>query len=294
MVGKKSMKEKIADAIIYFCLSVLGILTLLPVVNILALSFSDSVKASSGLVTVYPLGFNVEPYKMILKDKALLTAVGVSLKRCSISLVLGLFLTVMVSYPLSKGKRQFPLRNFYMWFILITMMFPPNIVPLYLTVRGLDLIGSIWALVLPGAVGQFFIILVVNYFRSLPKSLDESASIDGASPWRRLFQIYIPLSKPIIATIALFSLVYSWNAYLDGLIYSIRTEDYPLQTYIQQLVVTINPGTMNVEDIKRTLAVSSRNLSAAKIVVTMLPIMVVYPFLQRYFISGIMLGAVKE
>ena len=174
------------------------------------------------------------------------------------------------------------------------MLIPPNIVPLFFWGRDLGLLGSIWALVLPAAVGQFFIILTLNFFRSLPQELDESASIDGAGPWRRLLTICLPLSKPIIATIALFIVVGNWNAYFDGLIFSIRMEDYPLQTYIQQLVVTINPGIRDLEQIKQMVGVSNRSLNAAKMVVTMIPIVIVYPFLQKYFISGMMIGAVKE
>jgi len=294
MVKSKSFSDRVVDIIIYLILGLLTIVTLIPLLNVLAVSLSDSTKASSGLVTVYPLGFTLEPYKTIINDGALLQAVSVSVQRVVISIFLVLILTVLASYPLSKDRKEFWLRDVYMWIVLITMMFPPNIIPLYLTVRNLNLIGKIWSLVLPGAVGQFYIILMVNYFRGIPKELEESARIDGANPWRIVFQIFIPLSKPIVATILLFIIVFNWNSYFDGLIYAVKTQDYPLQTYVQQLVVNINPNVTDLEDIKKLLAVSNRSLNAAKIVVTMIPIIIVYPFLQRYFITGIMLGSVKE
>lgn len=294
MINSKSIYDRCVDVIIVVILGLLTILTLIPLLNVLAVSLSDPVKASSGLVTIYPLGFNLEPYKAILKDKALLSAVWISVQRVVYSVFIVMILTVLASYPLSKDKKDFKLRDFYMWIVLITMLFPPNIVPLFFTVRELGLIGKIWALVLPGAIGQFYIILMINFFRGIPKELEESAKLDGANPWRVLFQIYIPLSKPIIATILLFIVVFNWNSYFDGLIYAVNTEDYPLQTYVQQLVVNINPNITDIEQVKKFLTVSNRGLNAAKIVVTMIPIILVYPSLQRYFINGIMLGAVKE
>jgi ABC-type glycerol-3-phosphate transport system permease component len=290
----RTRKDFVINAIIYTVLSLLALSTIVPLLNIVAVSLSDSAKAAAGLVTVYPLGFDLSTYRMIFQDDALITAAVVSAKRVALALALHLTLVILASYPLSKTARAFPGRNVYMWIIVITMLFPPNIVPLFFTVRDLGLLGSIWALVLPAAVGQFFIILTLNFFRSLPQELDESASIDGAGPWRRILTICLPLSKPIIATIALFIVVGNWNAYFDGLIFSIRMEDYPLQTYIQQLVVTINPGIRDLEQIKQMVGVSNRSLNAAKMVVTMIPIVIVYPFLQKYFISGMMIGAVKE
>jgi putative aldouronate transport system permease protein len=297
MITKRTRQDVVIDTAIYIFMGILAISTLLPLFNVFAISFSNSAKAAAGFVTVYPIGFNVEAYKMVLHDKALITAATVSIERVGLSLVINMILTLLVSYPLCKDKRTFPLRNVYMWIVLGTMLFPPNIVPLFFTVKNLHMLGTIWSLVLPGAVSQFFIILMFNYFKGIPVELDESASIDGASPWRRLFQIYVPLSKPIIATIALFTLVFSWNAYFDGLIYAINTSDYPLQTYVQQLVVQIVPqsgGIMTKDQAEMMSKISNRTLNAAKIVITMVPIIVIYPFMQKYFISGIMLGSVKE
>ncbi|WP_308636241.1 carbohydrate ABC transporter permease [Paenibacillus silvisoli] len=284
----------LVNTIIYAILTLLAVITLIPLLNIFSISLSNSAKATAGLVTVYPLGLSFETYEQIFKDSAILTAAGVSFKRVVLSLVLSMVLTVLAAYPLSRNKKVFRSRGIYMWIVIGTMLFGPSIIPLFFTVKDTHMLGTIWALVIPGAVAQFNIILMLNYFRNIPSELEESASIDGAGPWRRLLQIYVPLSMPIMATIALFVIVGNWNAYYDGLIFSMTTDDFPLQTYIQQLVVSFDTTIRDMEQVKSLLAVSNRSLTAAKLVITMIPILIVYPFMQKYFISGIMLGSVKE
>lgn len=284
----------VADTLIWGVLAVAALLSLLPVLNTIAISFSKNSLASAGVVTVYPLGFTLESYRRILDESAFFNAFRVSVERVVLNTTLAFFVAVFAAYPLSKEKKEFPARKIYVWLLVFTMMFYPALIPWYLNIRNLRLTGTIWALVLPGAVSQFLIIMVINYFRSIPKALDESASIDGAGPWYKLFRIYLPLSTPVIATIILFLVVWNWNAFFDGLILMNRTEQYPLQTYIQQLVISVNPNLQDPAKIQKLALVSQRTLNAAKIVVTMLPILVLYPFLQRYFIKGIMLGSVKE
>jgi ABC-type glycerol-3-phosphate transport system permease component len=287
-------KDRVVDTIIYIILIVLAVITLVPLLNILAISLSDSAKVSAGLVTVYPIGFNLKTFEKIFQDPAILTAAGVSLKRVVLGLLTSMSVTILAAYPLSKSNKDFKARGFYMWTVIATMLFGPSIMPMFLTIKDLNMLGTIWALVLPGAVAQFHIILMLNYFRHIPSELEESASIDGAGPWRRLLQIYLPLSTPILATITLFVAVGNWNAYFDGLIYSLRTEDYPLQTYVQQLVVKFDTTIRDIEQVRNLVAISNRSLTAAKLVITMIPVILVYPFLQKYFISGIMLGSMKE
>lgn len=296
MVRSRTYKDRIADILIYAAVAMIALLSLLPIINTVAISLSNSSKAAAGIVTFYPLGFNLESYKNILQEKAFFNSFLISVQRVTYSTILVFFVAVITAYPLSKSTTEFKLRNVYMWLIVFTMMFAAPLIPFYLTVKGLQLRGSIWALVLPGVVNQYLIILVMNYFKSLPKELDECASIDGAGPWLKLFRIYIPLSKPILATIVLFNIVFHWNAFFDGLIFMNRVEQYPLQTYIQQLVVMIKPSEITDSEALKNLAnmVSTRTLNAAKIVITMLPILALYPFMQNYFISGIMLGSVKE
>jgi putative aldouronate transport system permease protein len=199
-----------------------------------------------------------------------------------------------MAYPLSKSSKDFRGRNVFMWILIFTMLFNGGLIPWYQTIRSLHLINSIWALVLGGSVPVFNVILVVNFFRSLPKELEEAALLDGTGPWRMLFQIYLPLAVPVLSTITLFSVVYHWNEFFNGLILTTRQERFPLQTYIQQMVVVINTTNMTEDQYKRMSELSNQTLNAAKIFIAMIPILLVYPFAQRYFISGIMLGSVKE
>jgi ABC-type glycerol-3-phosphate transport system permease component len=153
---------------------------------------------------------------------------------------------------------------------------------------------TLWALVLPGAVPVFNVVLLMNFFRNLPKELSDAGHIDGAGPWYMMVKVYVPLSLPALATITLFSVVGHWNSFFDGMIFMRSTEHYPLQTYIQQLVVQLNLADLDSTQAELLQKVSDKTLNAAKIVVSMVPILVVYPFLQKYFIHGIMLGSVKE
>ncbi|HZG75795.1 MAG TPA: carbohydrate ABC transporter permease, partial [Paenibacillus sp.] len=168
-------------------------------------------------------------------------------------------------------------------------------IPWYMVIQKLGLMDSIWALVLPGAVPIFNVILLMNFFRSLPKELEEAGVMDGAGPWYMLVRIFLPVSLPALATVTLFTIVGHWNSFFDGLILINSPEKLPLQTYIQTLVVEMsNLNLMNPEDIQRMEEISNRTMNAAKIVVAMIPILLVYPFLQRYFIHGIVMGSVKE
>ena len=172
-------------------------------------------------------------------------------------------------------------------------------IPSYLVVRYLGLINSVWALILPGAVPIGSVILVMNFFRSVPKSLEESALLDGANPWQILTRIYIPISLPSLATVSLFSIVGSWNDFFGGLIYITKVENYPLMTYIQSLSVNIaetlqKAGGMSTQQLQALLSVSNRNLNAAKIVVAIVPLLVIYPFLQKYFVQGIVKREMNE
>ena len=203
------VKNKIIDILIYIILFVVALSSLLPIINAVAVSFSDSSKAAAGMVTFYPLGFNIESYKQILDDQAFFRALWISVKRVSLSTILVFIIGILTAYPLSREKKEFKWRGIYVWAIVFTMLFKASLIPKYMAFSSMGLLGSIWVLVLPGAVSHFLIILILNFFRSIPKELDECASLDGAGPWKRLFLIYLPLSKPIIATVILFNVVWS-------------------------------------------------------------------------------------
>jgi putative aldouronate transport system permease protein len=201
----------------------------------------------------------------------------------------------MMAYPLSKEKRAFKSRNVYMWIVVFTMLFSGGLIPWYMTIQKLGLLNSIWALVLPGAVPVFNVILLMNFFRGVPKELEEAAFMDGAGPWYIMLNIFVPISKPSIATVTLFNIVGNWNAFFDGLVLMNKAKNYPLQTYIQQLV--LNNEILSVVDFQRLqemMQVSNRTYNAAKIFVSMVPLLLIYPFLQKYFVTGITLGSLKE
>ncbi|SFD48988.1 multiple sugar transport system permease protein/putative aldouronate transport system permease protein [Paenibacillus catalpae] len=294
MVRTRSFGSISADVCIYFLLGLVTLSTLYPLWYTVAVSFSDSSAVAGGFVTWWPVDFNLAAYHEIVSDHKFYKAFLVSIERVLLGTTISFVITLLMAYPLSKENSLFPGRNIIMWFLVVIMLFNSGLIPWYMTIKSYGMLDSIWALVLPYAVPVFNIILVINYFRGLPKELEEAGLVDGAGPWYLLLNIYLPLSVPVMATVTLFSIVFHWNAFFDGLILMNRPEHYPLQSYVQQLVVNINTTDISSEGLKSLSLLSNKTLNAAKIVVTMLPVLVIYPFLQRYFVHGITLGAVKE
>jgi len=294
MVKNRTLFSRTADGIIIALLVLSSILCIFPIWYTIAVSFSDKAAVAGGLVTWLPVDFTLSSYKKILQEQAFFTAFGVSIQRVILGGILNFVICVLMAYPLSRQSYQFRYRNAYMWFLVFTMLFSGGLIPWFMTIKSYGLLDTIWALVLPGAVPVFNVILLVNFFRSTPKDLDEAGMMDGAGPWYMLLKVYLPLSVPVLATITLFSIVMHWNSFFDGLILMNKQEHYPLQTYIQQLVVQINTDNMTTEELRQMAQLSNKTLNAAKIVISMIPILIVYPFLQRFFIHGIMLGSVKE
>jgi putative aldouronate transport system permease protein len=202
-------------------------------------------------------------------------------------------LTILIAYPLSKEKRSFRFRNLYAWFFVITMLFNGGLIPWYMTIKTTGIIDTFWALILPGAVPVFNVILMLNFFKSLPPELDESALMDGASPWQTLWKIALPLSAPAVATLTLFCIVTHWNSWFDGLTLMNNPQNYPLQSYLQTVIINKDITLMTSLDAATLSSVSERTAKAAQAFVAALPVLMVYPFLQKYFAEGIMLGSVK-
>ncbi|WP_100405737.1 carbohydrate ABC transporter permease [Bacillus solitudinis] len=296
MVRDKTLGSKIFDVTLICILIAIAITCILPLWYTLALSFSTKSAAAAGQVVLWPVGFNFNSYAQLLNDGQFFQSFWISIKRVALGAALNFIIVPLMAYPLSKTTRDFKFRNFLMWTLIFTMLFNGGLIPLYLTIKNLGLMNSIWSLVLVGGAQTivFNIILTINFFRNLPKSLEEAALVDGAGPWYILFKLYIPLSVPVLATITLFSIVYHWNEFLYGLIFMTREEFYPVQTYIQQMTVAVDPSSMTEEQYKRMSELSNRTLDAAKLFIAMVPVLVVYPFLQRFFIHGITLGSVKE
>ena len=270
------------------------ILCLLPILHTLALSLSDRASATAGLVGLLPVNFTTAAYEAIVKDRQFFVSLGNSVLRVLIGVPINVLFCIIMGYPLSKTQKQFPQRNKYMWFMVFTMLFSGGMIPSYILIVELGLLDSIWSLILPSAVGSYNVILLMNYFRSLPSELEEAARIDGAGPLHIMWKIYVPLAMPCIATIALFTFVGHWNSWFDGAIYINSWDKLPLQTYIQQIVMESNVNSsLSPEEQAMLAQVSGKSFNAAKVFVTMLPLMLVYPFVQRHFVKGIVLGSVK-
>lgn len=295
MIRNKTLGSRIFDIINIIILGLLAFSCFYPLWYTLCVSISDKAAANAGLVTFYPIGFSLASYKEIMGDKLFFNSFWISIQRTVLGTGLSLFVTVLMAYPLSRSTRDFKARNIFMWILVFCMLFNGGLIPWYMTVQKYKLINSIWALVLGGGLPIFNVILVMNFFKSLPKDLEEAAIVDGAGPWRILFQIFIPCSIPVIATIALFISVYHWNEFFNGLVLMDTSDRYPLTTYIRQMVINIPSGTnLTPEQYKKLSELSNRTLNAAKVFIAMVPMLVVYPFLQKYFVTGIMIGAVKE
>lgn len=294
MIEQKTLGTKIFDILNMLILISITLLCLVPLWYVLMVSLSEKSAVNAGAVTFWPIGFNLLSYEKILGETAFFISFWVSVKRVVLGTLIGVGITLLTAYPLSKTSRQLPHRNAYMWILVFCMLFNGGIIPWYITVRSYGLIDSIWGLVFAGSLPVFNVILIVNFFRNLPSALEEAAYVDGAGPWRIFLQIYIPLSGPVIATITLFTMVGHWNEFFQGLVLNTKQSSYPLQTYIQQLVVNLDLTRMNTEEIKLSSQFNNKSLNAAKVFIAMVPVLIVYPFLQKYFISGITLGSVKE
>jgi len=288
------MSRKLFVAANYTFLALLSLLCLLPLIHMFALSLSSGSAASAGQVGLWPVEFNVASYQNILAKPEYGAAFLISVERLLLGTAISLFLTIITAYPLAKETYAFQFRTFYAWFFVFTILFGGGLVPWYMTIRQLGLMDTIWALVLPGALVVFNVILLLNFYRGLPKELDESARMDGAGHFRVLWSIIVPLSKPALATVGLFTMVSHWNNWFDGLILMNRPENYPLQTFLQTIVIKRDMRFMSSEDAELLRLISDRTSAAAQIFVASLPILLVYPFLQRFFIKGIVLGSVKE
>lgn len=297
MVENRSIPSRIRIVIIYLIIILLGLACLFPLLNILAISFSSSAAVSANRVGIVPKGFTLTAYEKILSDGQFWKSFVISVIRVLLALALNLFVTVPMAYAMTRTKKEFRSRNIYMNLLIFAMLFNGGMIPTYILVRNLGLLNTIWSLVLPGALPVFNVILLMNFFLGIPKSLEEAAFMDGANPFQVLLKIMIPCAKPCLATVSLFSIVGSWNDFFSGLIYMQKVENYPIMTYIQSLNVDIQEllkSGATSTSLEKVTELSNRNLNAAKIVVAVIPLLLIYPILQKYLITGMVMGSVKE
>ncbi len=292
------IKPSLSRVIFQICnvtiLSMAALLCLLPILHVLALSLSSAEQAAKGLVGIWPVDFTWRSYEYVAQRSDFWQAFQVSFMRIAIALPLTLIVTVMTAYPLSRSSRKFRGRMIYVSLLIIPMLFGGGLIPWFLTMKAVGMTGTIWGLVIPGLVVPYYCILLLNFFRELPDEMEEAALIDGAGPMGVLFKVFIPTSTPVLATISLFIIVSTWNEWFQAIILMSFPEQYPLQTFLRSILappVLIN--TTSVEDLEQLREISDRTLKAAQIFISMIPVLVVYPFLQKYFTKGIVLGSVK-
>lgn len=282
---KKRKKIDIVAVFIYVFLTILAFITVFPVLNLIGVSFSEASVANN--VVLFPNKLTFDSYKYVFSKSNINRSFAISILRTFVGTTLQTFITIITAYPLSK---KFKGRTFYAWFFFIGMIFDGGIIPFYMIVKSVGLLNSFASLVVPSMVQVFNIILLTNFYKQIPTEIEESAKIDGAGTITILFKIMIPLAMPAIAASAVFCIVGHWNAWLDGVMFINLPENYPLQTYIQSVITGGNvvSGSGTISE-----TISSTTTNAALIVSAMLPMLIIYPFLQKYFEKGIALGGVK-
>lgn len=292
----KTRANRIFHFVNIFILAVVSFLCVLPFINLLAISFSDSAAVAAGAVGFTPVDFTLSAYEYALKGGKFIRALFISFERVFLGVGLNLILMVLTAYPLSKTRKKVAGRNIYMVYFVITMLVSGGMIPTYLVVTGLGLKDTIWALILPGALPVYNMVILMNFMRGIPEEIEEAAAIDGASPFQILTRVLLPILKPALATVGLFCIVTHWNDWFSGMIYMNNPDNYPLQTYLQSLLQNFEQllRTQSSQDIQALLAqMDARTGRAAQLFLGAIPVMVIYPFLQKYFTKGLVLGSVK-
>lgn len=298
MVKDNSLSSKGLDVAVHLTMLVVLGITLFPVLHVIATSLSHPTEIMARNVIVLPKRFTIDAYITIFSDITLPRAFLNSVIITTMGTAINIFLTVCTAYPLSKG--HMPLRGFYLFFILITMFFSGGLIPNFLLINSLGMYNTYWALTLPTAISSFNLIVMMSFFKNFPSELEEAAKLDGASEIKILFRIVIPLSMAAVATISLFYAVGHWNSFFEALIY-LRDEDkYPLQMILREIVIQntmvdqlIAQGRLREAEKMLENSVNTESIKYATLVVTMIPMMIIYPFVQRHFVKGVMIGSLK-
>jgi putative aldouronate transport system permease protein len=271
------------------------LICIVPVWTLFCYSLSSSAAVSGRQVSFWPVDFTLAAYRMVMKNTRFWQALLVTLERIALGLPLSMALIILAAYPLSKSVRVFKARKYYVWVFIFAMLFSGGLIPGYILITRLGFIDTIYALILPGALPIFNVVLMMNFFRTIPDEIEEAARIDGAGQWNILIRIVLPLSGPSLATICLFVLLGHWNSWFDGILFMNRLEHYPLQSYLQTIIVDAMQlmRNININDMMLLFQVNNDNLRAAQIFISMIPVLCIYPFIQRYFTTGIVMGSVK-
>jgi putative aldouronate transport system permease protein len=291
--NRRTTSEYIFDNVNLLIMLFICAITVYPIWYVVVNSLNDGVDAMRGGIYWWPREFTLANYKAVFETPGIVTSFGVTIAKTVIGTITHVFFTAMVAYAISR--RDLYGRNFYMLVGVITMFFSGGLIPYFLLIRDLGLFDNFLVYIIPTMFNFFHLIIFVSFFRELPKSLEEAAKIDGANDFMIFIKVIIPLSMPVIATIALFQGVYQWNDYFAGVIFVNNPDLQPIQTYLYKVVAESSSNQMmtNAAGTIATKTVTSQSIKLATMVVTTLPIMLVYPFLQKYFVKGMLIGSVK-
>ena len=291
--------DKVLSITIYVLLTILAFVTFYPFWNALVISFNSGLDTMKGGITFWPRDFSLDNYQVVFQDSRILNGFFISVMRTVIGTALAVMCTAIFAYGMSR--RELLGRNYYMIFCVITMFFSGGLIPTFILIRELHLFNTFWVMVIPGLISVWNMIIFRTFFQGLPTGLEEQAKIDGCGYWGTFFRIVLPLSGPVIATLGLFTAVYHWNDWFSPSIYISDQKLLPIQTMLQQILSSnIMSEQMAQTDsaaagrISAMRSVSTKSLSMATMMVATIPIVCVYPFVQKYFVKGVLVGSLKE
>jgi len=277
-------------------LALVALSCILPILHIFAMSLSSSNAAMAGRVGFVPVEFTLTAYEYLISKKDFFHSVSISLLRVLVGTALNMVIIAITAYPLSRPTKQFRARTAYMVYFAITMFIGGGLIPTYMVIKNLHLLDSFWVLILPSAMSIWNVIIMMNFIKGLPRAIEEAAFVDGANHWQTLTRVILPMSKPSLASLLLFSMIGHWNAWFDGMFYMNNPNNYPMATYLATQVINNNQSMTNMtpEQLALLSSLSEKTVRSAQMFIAIIPILVVYPFLQKFFVKGITVGSVKE
>ncbi|WNR47049.1 carbohydrate ABC transporter permease [Paenibacillus roseipurpureus] len=293
---KLSLSDRLLEWFCYLILAMLSVITVYTFWNSFVISFNSGLDTATGGLTVWPRAFTLDNYKAVFQDPAFFRAMGISVARAVAGTTLSIFFTAMFGYGMSR--RELPNRKFYMILSLVTMYFGGGLIPTYLLIRDLHMLNTFWVLIVPGMVSVYNMIIFRTFFMELPAGLEESAKLDGCSTFGIFFRIVIPVSGPVIATLSLFTAVGLWNDWFNAGIYMSNVNKLPVQNYLLNVLNSSNYASQmaqmtGISSGLQQTTVTGRSLQMATLMVSTLPIVLVYPFIQKYFVKGVLVGSLK-
>ncbi|MXX27543.1 MAG: carbohydrate ABC transporter permease [Caldilineaceae bacterium SB0668_bin_21] len=291
MVASRNFRFRFESLLIYLGLGIFAFIAVTPFLHTIARSFSAEAPILRGEVYIWPVGFSFDAYERLIIGGTFWLAYRNSFMITTYATLVQMLMTILCAYPLSRT--YLPARNIFMTLIVFQMIFPPSLIPFYLTVREVGLIDSWGSLIWPYAINTFNMIVLKSYFQALPRELEESAIIDGANDFRVLIHIMLPLSVPVLLTLTLFYVVANWNLFLPAIFFINDGNKQPLQVILRDMIWSMQLATQtaSADDFERLAGMEA--LKASSVIIAAIPMLIAYPFFQRYFIKGILLGAIK-